>query len=52
MVRHLGQFETLLRRAGLDSTRLQVVVARCATHTHAAWAARLPAALAFLYAPR
>jgi predicted alpha/beta superfamily hydrolase len=52
MVRHLRQFETLLRRAGLDSTRLQVVVARCATHTHAAWAARLPAALAFLYAPR
>jgi hypothetical protein len=35
-----------------DSSRLRVVVAPCATHTHAAWAARLPAALTFLYAPR
>src|SRR5262249_617314 len=49
MVRHLRQFESLLRRAGLDSTRLRAVVSPCATHTHAAWAARLPAALSFLY---
>lgn len=52
MVHHVRQFETMLRGAGLDSSRLRVVVAPCATHTHAAWAARLPAALTFLYAPR
>jgi predicted alpha/beta superfamily hydrolase len=51
MVRHVRDFATLLRQDGLDSTRLRVVVARCGTHTHAAWAARLPAALTFLYAP-
>jgi predicted alpha/beta superfamily hydrolase len=52
MVHHVRQFETMLRRAGLDPSRLRVVVTPCATHTHAAWAARLPAALTFLYAPR
>ena len=51
MVNHVRQFETLLRRAGLDSTRLRVVVTPCGTHTHASWAARLPAALLFLYTP-
>lgn len=51
MVSHVRQFETLLHRAGLDSSRLRVVVAPCGTHTHASWAARLPAALAFLYGP-
>ena len=49
MVSHVRQFETLLHHAGLDSSRLRVVVAPCGTHTHASWAARLPAALTFLY---
>jgi predicted alpha/beta superfamily hydrolase len=39
-----------LRSAGLDSTRLKVVVDPCAAHTHAAWARRLPDALTFLFA--
>jgi predicted alpha/beta superfamily hydrolase len=43
------QAAATLRAAGLDSSRLRVVIAPCATHTHAAWAARLPAALAFLF---
>jgi predicted alpha/beta superfamily hydrolase len=39
----------VLQRAGLDSTRLRLVVAPCATHTAGAWAARLPDALIFLF---
>ena len=38
-----------LRAAGLDSSRLRFVTERCATHTHAAWARRLPSALVFLF---
>lgn len=51
MVSGARRFEQLLTTAGLDSSRLRVVVAQCATHTHAAWAARLPAALTFLFGP-
>jgi hypothetical protein len=43
------QASAKLRAAGLDSTRLRVVIQPCAQHTHAAWAARLPAALTFLF---
>jgi predicted alpha/beta superfamily hydrolase len=43
------QAAATLHSAGLDSARLRVVIAPCATHTHAAWAARLPAALTFLF---
>jgi hypothetical protein len=43
------QAVTTLESARLDSTRLRVVVAPCATHTHAAWAERLPNALTFLF---
>jgi predicted alpha/beta superfamily hydrolase len=52
MVDDVHRVETVLRHAGLDSTRLRVVVAPCGTHTHGAWAARLPAALTFLFADR
>ena len=46
---HMGE---VLRSAGLDSSRLRVVIEPCATHTHAAWAARLPGALTFLFGER
>ncbi|MEP6764564.1 MAG: alpha/beta hydrolase-fold protein [Gemmatimonadaceae bacterium] len=49
MVLGVQQMTNTLRKAGLDSTRLRVVIEPCATHTHAAWAARLPAALTFLF---
>ena len=49
MMSAFQQAASLLRGAGLDSSRLRVVIEPCATHTHAAWAARLPAALSFLF---
>lgn len=52
MVPGVRQLETLLRSDGLDSSRLRAVVVQCGTHTHAAWAARLPNALTFLFAQR
>jgi predicted alpha/beta superfamily hydrolase len=52
MVGNVRRLEALLHDAGLDSARLRVVVAPCATHTHASWAARLPSALTFLFADR
>lgn len=52
MVGNVRRLEAVLRDAGLDSSRLRVVVAPCATHTHASWAARLPTALIFLFADR
>jgi hypothetical protein len=52
MVANVHRVETVLQHAGSDSSRLRVVVAACATHSHGAWAARLPAALTFLFAAR
>ncbi len=49
MVTGVLRMNAALRRAGLDSTRLRLVVAPCATHTAGAWAARLPDALIFLF---
>ena len=49
MVDDVQSLASILGRAGLDSSRLRVVIAPCATHTHAAWAARLPDALTFLF---
>jgi predicted alpha/beta superfamily hydrolase len=40
----------ILRDAGLNEKRLRVRIAEGATHTEAAWAARFPEALEFLYA--
>lgn len=48
-VLHMADY---LRSAGLDSTRLRLVVAPCGTHTAGAWAARLPEALTFLFGKR
>jgi enterochelin esterase-like enzyme len=45
-VRHL---ESILRRAGLRENRLRVRIGEGATHNEAAWAARFPDALQFLF---
>jgi predicted alpha/beta superfamily hydrolase len=52
MVDNVHRIESVLQTAGLDSSRLRVVVTPCGTHTHEAWAARLPAALTFLFSDR
>lgn len=49
MVTGVLRMHAALQHAGLDSTRLKMVVAPCATHTAGAWAARLPDALIFLF---
>jgi predicted alpha/beta superfamily hydrolase len=54
LVRDVRRFEQLLREAHVDATRIQFTIVPCAVHDEAAWAARLPDALTFLYggAPR
>ena len=52
MVMGVLRMDDYLRKAGLDSTRLRLVVVPCATHTAGAWAARLPEALTFLFGER
>lgn len=42
-------FAARLREAGVDSSRIKVLVVPCAIHEEEAWAARLPAALTFLF---
>jgi predicted alpha/beta superfamily hydrolase len=49
MVAGVDRMAEILRKAGLDSTRARIVIEPCATHTHAAWSKRLPAALTFLF---
>lgn len=49
IVRDVQQFASMLRDAGVDSSRIKVVITPCATHNADAWAARLPAALTFLF---
>ena len=49
-VRNVLLLDTILRRAGLGRKRLKLVVEEGATHSEDAWAARLPAALMFLFA--
>ena len=48
-VAHVLELEAILRRAGLGSRRLGVIVEEGATHSEGAWAKRLPDALEFLY---
>ncbi len=48
-VANVRKLEAILRRAGLGARRLRVTVADGARHTEAAWAARLPEALSFLF---
>ena len=48
-VTNVRTLETILRAARFGAKRLRVVVEEAATHSEAAWAARFPAALEFLY---
>jgi enterochelin esterase-like enzyme len=49
MVDDVRELAAILRRAGLDDTRLRLVVEDGGTHHESAWARRFPQALAFLY---
>jgi predicted alpha/beta superfamily hydrolase len=49
MVTGVLRMNGALQRAGLESTRIKLVIVPCATHTAGAWAARLPGALVFLF---
>jgi predicted alpha/beta superfamily hydrolase len=51
VVADLRRFARLLGDAGVDAARIRLTVTPCATHDEGAWAARLPDALTFLYAP-
>jgi enterochelin esterase-like enzyme len=48
-VADVRRLERIFLGAGLDSSRVRVVVVPCAVHNEAAWAARLPLALKFLF---
>lgn len=52
MVDDVRELAAILRRAGLDETRLRVVVEEGGTHHESAWARRFPEALAFLFGSR
>jgi len=52
IVADIVELESILRQEGLDEQRLRVRVDEGATHNEAAWAARFPEALEFLYARR
>jgi hypothetical protein len=49
VVGDVRELESILRAAGLDEQRLKVRIDEGATHSEAAWAARFPEALEFLY---
>lgn len=49
LVQDVRRFEELLRAARVDAARIRVVITPCGRHDEAAWAARLPDALTFLY---
>lgn len=49
MVDDVRELAAILRRAGLDDTRLRLVVDEGASHHESAWARRFPEALAFLF---
>jgi predicted alpha/beta superfamily hydrolase len=50
MVDDVCELAAILRRAGLDDTRLRLFVDEGAAHHESAWARRFPQALAFLFA--
>ena len=52
MVDDVRELAAILRRAGMDDTRLLVKVDEGATHHESAWARRFPEALSFLFGPR
>ena len=47
--RAIKELEAILREGGLDERRLKVRIEEGASHSEAAWAARFPEALEFLY---
>jgi len=49
VVKDLRALESILRGAGLGAKRLRICVEEGATHSEAAWAARFPQALGFLF---
>jgi predicted alpha/beta superfamily hydrolase len=49
MVDDVRELAAILRRAGLDDTRLRFVIDDGASHHESAWARRFPEALAFLF---
>ncbi len=49
VVDDVRELEVVLRKAGLDEQRLKVRIEEAASHNEAAWAARFPEALEFLY---
>jgi enterochelin esterase-like enzyme len=49
VVGDVRELESILRAAGLDEQRSKVRIDEGATHSEAAWAARFPEALEFLY---
>jgi predicted alpha/beta superfamily hydrolase len=49
MVDDVRELAAILRRAGLDDTRLRFIVDDGASHHESAWAKRFPEALAFLF---
>jgi predicted alpha/beta superfamily hydrolase len=48
-VEYVRELESILHLAGLDDQRLKVVIEQGAGHNEAAWAARFPEALKFLF---
>ena len=52
IVGDVRELETILREGGLDDRRLKVRIEEGASHNEAAWAARFPQALGFLYSDR
>ena len=52
MVDDVRELAAILCRAGLDETRLRLVVEEGGTHHESAWARRFPEALAFLFGSR
>jgi predicted alpha/beta superfamily hydrolase len=52
IVGDIRELETILREGGLDDRRLRVRIEEGASHNEAAWAARFPEALEFLYSDR
>jgi predicted alpha/beta superfamily hydrolase len=52
VVTDVRRLAALLRTAGVANDRVRVEITPCGRHDEAAWAARLPESLAFLYAQR
>ena len=49
LVRHVRQFADTLLHRGVEPSRIRVLVTPCGRHNEAAWGARLPTALRFLF---